>query len=378
MLRFLELKPEAFGLDISDLSLKIVKLKKQRGGLGLASFGEQKLSPGIVKNGEIKDEKKLAEAIKKAMSKIKGEKIATDYVIASLPEEKSFLQVIQMPRLSEEDLKSAVIYEAENYIPLPIEDVYLDSQVIHPVGDEAKASSSPFADARVFDVLIVALPKKRVDPYVNCLKKAGLKPLALEVESLSIARALVLDQATTSPVVLIDFGSTRTGFIVFSGHSLRFTYSIPVSSQKFTEAISRGLEVDSKTAEKMKLKYGLAEREQKEGAQVFEALIPPMIDLVEQIKKGIDYYQSHSSHEHLPPDGKGIEKILICGGEAKLRGLTSFLSDQLKIKTEIGNPWVNILPPTGQPEEELLIYEEEKSLGYVTTLGLALRGIKKT
>jgi type IV pilus assembly protein PilM len=367
MLNFLELKPEAFGLDISDLSLKIIKLKRQGEGFTLASFGEESVKAGIIKNGEIKDEKKLAGAIKKAISKVEGEKINSEYVIASLPEEKSFLQVIQMPRLLEEDLKSAVIYEAENYIPLPIEEVYLDSQIIPPVRNHLDH----------LDVLIAALPKKTVDPYVSCLKKAGLRPLALEIESLAIARALVKDQVTTSPLVLIDFGTTRTGFIVFSGCSLRFTYSIPVSSQKLTEAISRSLEVDFNTAEKLKTKYGLADRGQKEGKQVFEALIPPMIDLIEQIKKGINYYQTHSSHEHLPPNGKGVEKVLICGGGAKLKGLTSFLSEQLKTKVEVGNPWVNILPTTGQPKEETLIYEKEKSLGYVTALGLALRGMRE-
>ncbi len=333
----------------------------------MASFGEEAIKPGIIKNGEIKDEKKLAEVIKKAMSKVKGEKITSKYVIASLPEEKSFLQIIEMPRLAEEDLKSAVIYEAENYIPLPIEEVYLDSQIIQPIRDHSDH----------FDVLIAALPKKIVDPYVNCFKKAGLKTLSLEIESLSIARSLIKSQITTSPVVLIDFGATKTGFIVFSGRSLRFTYSIPVSAHKFTEAISRVLRVDLDAAEKLKIEYGLATKNKKEGNQIFEALIPPLIDLIEQIKKGIDYYQTHSSRKHLPSNGKEIEKVLICGDGAKLKGLIPFLSDQLKTKVEIGNPWVNILPSSGQPKEELLIYEKEKSLGYVTALGLALKGMFK-
>ena len=365
MFNFLELKPESFGLDVSDLSLKIIKLKKQRGGFTLASFGEEAIKPGIIKNGEIKDEEKLAAVIKKAMSKVKGEKISSEYVVASLPEEKSFLQVIEMPRLTEEDLKSAVIYEAENYIPLPIEEVYLDSQIIQPIRNHLDH----------LDVLIAALPKKIVDPYVNCFKKSGLKPLSLEIESLSIARSLIKNQTTTAPVILIDFGATKTGFIVFSGRSLRFTYSIPVSAQKFTEAISRILKVDLDVAEKLKIKYGLATKDEKEGNQVFEALIPPLIDLIEQIKKGIDYYQTHSFHEHLPSNSRKIEKVLICGDGAKLKGLIPFLSEQLKTKVEIGNPWVNILPHTDQPKEELLIYEKEKYLGYVTALGLALKGM---
>lgn len=360
MLEFLTLKPEAFGLDISDLSIKTVKLEKKRKILSLSSFAEASIKPGIISRGEIKDEKSLVEIIKKSLAEIKGKPLKTKYVIASLPEEKAFLQVIQMPHLPKEDLKSAVIYEAENYIPLPIEDVYLDFQIVPPFQNHLDH----------FDVLIAALPKKTVDPYLSCLKKAGLKPLALEIESLSIVRTLIKDEVTASPILIIDLGATRTGLIVFSGHSLRFTSSIPVSSQKFTEAISRIMKIDLNKAEKLKLEYGLEARETKQGSQIFESLIPPLTDLTEQIKKYLEYYQTHASHEHLAEKNKKIEKILLCGGGANLNGLTDFFSGSLKLPVELGNPWVNM------PKKETSGISPEKSLSYATTLGLALRAME--
>src|SRR3989338_5876438 len=99
-LDYLTLSPEIFGIDISDLSLKIIKLKKKRGSLALASFGEMEISPGIIEAGEIKDENALAETIKKALSAVKGKKISAKYLIASLPEEGAFLRVIQMPLMA--------------------------------------------------------------------------------------------------------------------------------------------------------------------------------------------------------------------------------------------------------------------------------------
>ena len=408
MLEFLTLKPEAFGLDISDLSLKIIKLKKKRGVLSLASFGETEIKPGIIRAGEIKDEKKLAEIIKEAVKSVKGEKIKTKYVVASLPEEKAFLQVITLPKMSEEDLKSAVIYEAENYIPLPIDQVYLDSQIVPPVYNQLPERSEGWRSTNVlrpdhFDVLIAALPKKTVDPYLSCLKSAGLKPGALEIESLAIGRALIKNELTTSPVLLIDIGATRTSFIIFSGHALRFTSSIPVSSGNFTEIISKALGIDLAEAEKLKIKYGLEEKiqikikgekieKEKEKGKIFEALVPALVDLIQQIKRYLNYYQTHAFHEHLPPtifqennsnkhkpqkvvgglppDGKGISKILLCGGGANLKGLCQLLSLELKIPVEIGNPWINIL--IGEKKEAAELSFEE-SLKYTTALGLALR-----
>ena len=359
MLNLLTLKPDAFGLDISDLSVKIVKLKKKGKFLGLASFGEEKIKPGLVKEGEIRDEDKLAAILKEAFKKVKGDKLDTKYVVASLPEEQAFLQVIQMPRMPEADLKSAVIYEAENYIPLPLEEVYLDSAVVKPVLDHLDH----------FDVLMAALPKKTVDSYLSCLKKAGVFPQALEIESLAVARALVKQEVSPFPVLLIDFGATRTSFIIFSGYSVRFTSSIPVSSQGLSEAIAKNLNIALKEAERLKIKKGISEKE------IFEAAVPALTDLGEQIKKYLDYYQTHSAHEHLVKNGRrGVAKVLVSGGGSNLKGLVDFLSLEFKTPVQLGNPWVNILP---EPLKEVPELHYEESIKYTTALGLALRGINK-
>ncbi|KPJ73657.1 hypothetical protein AMJ48_00400 [Parcubacteria bacterium DG_74_1] len=374
MLRFLTLEPEAIGLDISDLSLKIINLKKRGKFYGLASFGEERIKPGIIKRGEIRDEEKLAEIIKVAIKKVKGEKLDTKYIIASLPEEKSFLQIIQMPRMPEEDLKSAVIYEAENYIPLPIDQVYLDFEIIPSIQD----------DSSNFSILLAAMPKKIVDSYISSFKRARLQPKALEIESLSIVRALIRSEVIASPVLVIDLGETRTTFIVFAGHAVRFTSSIPVSSGSFDEIISKNLGVSLTEAERLKIKYGLEERlefkikeketEIRKGqGKIFETLIPALVDLIQQIKRHLEYYQTHADYKQLSLNNKGITKILLCGGGANLKGLSELLALELKIPVEIANPWVNILPG-GQKETPEL--SAKKSLGYTTALGLALRGIK--
>ncbi len=121
-------------------------------------------------------------------------------------------------------------------------------------------------------------------------------------------------------------------------------------------------------AEKLKLMHGL-KKNNKEGELVFEALTPVLTDLIGQIKNHLSYYQSHAEHEHLPSNIKEVKEILLCGGGANLKGLVEFLLGELKIKTKLGDPWVNILK--GVPEMPF-----EKSLSFTTALGLALRGIK--
>jgi len=361
-MEFLSLKPKAFGLDISDLSLKFLMLRKKGKKFSVVSFGESQIEPGIVEGGEVKDEEKLAKIVKEATKKVK-----TKYVVACLPEEKAFLQVIKMPMMSEEDLKSAIVFEAENYIPLPVNEVYLDCEVVPPVYNHLDH----------LDVLLVAIPKKTVDPYLRVLKKAGLKPIAFEIESLAIARALIENQTTTYPVLIIDLGATRTSFIIFAGKSVRFTTSIPVSGIHFTELIAKNLKISFEKAEKLKIIHGLKEglkiklgektTLEKTKGKIFEALIPALVDLVQQIKKYIDYYQAHAYLSGLPPNGKRIHKLVLSGGGANLKGLKEFLELELKISVEIGNPWINV--------GEVKNFPKEKSLSFTTAIGLALRGI---
>jgi type IV pilus assembly protein PilM len=352
MLDLFNLKQETFGLNISNLSLKFLKLKKKGTNLSLSSFGQKEIEPGIVEQGEIKNEDSLAKIIKTALREAKGKKIKTKQVIAALPEEKGFLQIIQMPKMTKQDLESAVIYEAENYIPLPIEQVYLDFQIIQPLNNNQK----------YFDILIVALPKKVVDPYVFCLKKAGLKPIALEIESLSISRALIKEKHNNQSIVLINLGRNRTSFILFSNNSVLFTASIPVFSQHFTDIISKALKIDATKAEELKIRQGL-----KEGGEIFKILIPSLIDLTEQIKKYLTYCQTHILSKQSSVNYQKITKILLCGGGANLQGLSYFLSLELKLPVIIGNPWINILTNS---------LENKESLNFTIALGLALRGIK--
>jgi type IV pilus assembly protein PilM len=268
-----------------------------------------------------------------------------------------------MPLMSEEDLKSAILFEAENYIPLPVNEVYLDCEIV----------SSVHTASKNLDVLLAAIPKRIVDPYLRVLKKAGLKPIAFEIESLSIARALIKDQKTTQPVLIIDLGATRSSFVIFSGNSVRFTCSIPISGIHFTELIAKNLKVSFEKAEKLKIIHGLREglriklgektTLEKVKGKIFEALIPGLVDLVQQIKKYLDFYQAHAYLAG--PEGKKIQKIILCGGGANLKGLDEFLELELKIPVEVGNPWINV--------GEVKNFPKENSLSFTTCNRLSLK-----
>ncbi|MFH1968298.1 MAG: type IV pilus assembly protein PilM [bacterium] len=364
MFKFLSLESETFGLDINESSLKIVKLRKKRGFLQPVSFNEKEIPQRIIENGIIKDEGAFVKNIKVALASIKGEKLRTKYVVASLPEEKSFSQVIQMPKMEMEELKSAVPFEAENYIPLPADQMYLDFKKINPIAGNLDH----------LDVFITAAEKDIVDSYMSAFKKAGLIPVALEVETEAIARALIKDETSLAPVAIIDFGGDSAGFIVFSGHSIRFTSSISVSSRQITSTISEELGIRSREAEHMKIKYGLSfGKESYRTKAVSKAIKPILENLAKEIQKYLDFYSDHNFHEHLPKKSSRknkIEKIILSGGGSSLKGIDTFLKNKLNMPVEFGNAWINFPKDFKNPALSEL---KRKSLSFTTALGLALR-----
>lgn len=352
MISFLNLKPIAFGLDISDLSLKITQLKKSGESFVLTSFGETRMKPGIITQGDIKNEKALSENIKKAVKDVFGEKIHTKHVVISLPEEKAFLQVIQLPLMKEEEVQKAVYFEAENYIPLPIEKVYLDSQII---SSDSKVNK--------LNVLIAAMSKTVIDLYVSALKGAGLEPAALEIESMSISRALIKDNAESQAIVLVDLGENRTSFSIFFEQSLKFTTTSQISAKNFSETIAQTLKISFNEAEDLKIKNGIGDSKLgKKNAEALKLMLKELADLTE---KYINYCQTEYGQKKV--------KVLLCGGGANLKGLVDFLGQRLKTPVELGNPWTNI--KANQRKGASLLSLEE-SLRYTTSLGLALRGIQ--
>ncbi len=364
-MKFLSLNPEAFGMDFSDLRLRIVKFEKRGKFFDLVSWNEKTIPEGIIKDGEILDREKLVLIIKNIVDKARGRRITVKYVVASLPEQKAFLQVIKVPKMDKDELKTAIPFEIENYIPVPIDQVYLDYELISP----------EFNNAKNLDVLIGAMPKNIVDSYSYCIKEAGLIPKALEVESQSIARVLIKNHISFSPVLIIDFGKSTTSFIVFSGCSLRFTSSIDISSQDLTQAISQKLGITLDEAENLKLKYGLEISDKSaRNKKVVEAITPLIIDLIKQTRKYIDYYHTHSNNMPISEGGGEIEKVLLCGLGTNLKGLSKFISRELGIKAEIANPWINIFPELNKKIPKISFKE---SLGYTTAMGLALCGIQE-
>ncbi|MEK9148248.1 MAG: type IV pilus assembly protein PilM [Patescibacteria group bacterium] len=353
------LNPPAFGLDISDLTLKFVGLGRQGREHSLRYFGEMPIPPGVVMDGEIKKEDDLIAVLIGGLRTAAGKIMRERFVVASLPEEKSFVRVIELPGIKPEDVGHAVRWELEGVVPLSFKDITFDYQLLMRL-----AGSD---DHR--DVLITAFPRKIVESYHRVLAAAGLVPLALELESQAISRAIIAPELLSRPQIIIDSGALRTSFIIFAGGSLIFTKSISVGGHDFETAIAKSLGLSEAEARQVKIAAGLSKIYR--SGQVFQALEPQLRALTAELERELWFYRDHPAKRHRSLGD--IERIILCGGDANLIGLDKYIATTIKKPTVLGNPFANVKLESGA----IPPIPRNEALKYTTALGLALRAAQE-
>lgn len=343
---------KAFGLDFSEASLKAVVLAKKAKQTKLVNFVDCALEEGIIVKGRIVKAEVLSEAIKVALKKAKKGVIKDRYVVSCMPEAESFIRIIKLPNLPEEELVSAVRWEFEQHIPLALNEVYLDWQKVGKKGND-------------LEVLVAAAPRKLVESYTQVIKDAGLIPLAMETESVATARSLVKENDQDC-YLIVDIGYGRTSLVIHDHGMIQFASSVEPFSHSFSEKLASDLKLNLKEAESLKRMYGLSHEDKGVSQKIYRSLQPLVEKLSGEISTALKFYNDHF------PQGQTLKRVMLCGGGAKLKGLVPALKIMLKEDVVLGDPWVNIWSAQGKYLPEI---SRKDSLSYATAIGLSLRGL---
>ena len=349
-MKFLKKTKTGLGLDIGGSSLKFLEIQQTNSQTKIVGMSDVPLPKGLMVNDTIADPKTLVYLLKSALQKPEFGKFSSLPVCVSLPESKSFVRVIQLPSMRESEIETAVPVEAESFIPLPINQVYLDWQILSTKADK-------------LEILIIASPKNFVDGYLTILDEAKLDVSAMEVESQSCHRALI---PKTSQVtnLLVDIDSFRTSLIMVENGNLQFTSSIPLAGNSFTEAIAKLLGVSGQKAELVKRTVGIANTS--EYPNLRSSLDSLVKSLSAEIKNIIKFHSEHSKNK--------VESLILAGGGAKAKNLAEILNAEFvseQIKVELGDPFVNLPNLTSPPMAKF------DALNFTTAIGLALRNLEE-
>lgn len=340
---FYQDKP-VFGLDVGFSSVKVMQLEPRNQTYRVIGYGTTRFDPAAIQDGIVADPESLARDIQALFADHMVGKITTRRVVLSIPAARSFTRTIKLPLLSAQDLTEAIRLETEEYIPLPLEDMYFDYSISSKTDKEQ-------------EILVVAVPKKLVDSYVTLSNMLGLETVAVETTINGSCRLFDYTDTNRTPTVLIDLGSQSSDITVYDG-GIVVTSTVPGGGDSFSEAIAGGLGVTNKEAQLIKTRYGLGvSKKQKE---IGEALEPIIAQLTKEVKRMIRYYEERSG------DGRKIDQVVTLGGGANMPGLADKLTNSLRLPVRICDPWIDIdfhklQPPTSS----------EKSM-YATAFGMAL------
>jgi type IV pilus assembly protein PilM len=313
-----------FGLDIGHSSMKIMQLEKGGGkkpkvlGYGVSNYyPENAIANGVIVNYEV-----LAHTMRELFEERTIGSISTNRVACTVPTSNTFSRPMTLPPMDKKQIDDAVKLEAEQYIPIPLANLYLDYDISHQ-------------DETGLDLLVVATPKNIVDSCISFLESAGFEPVALEPTMNAAARLFsIADLSHTEASLLIDFGSVAIDLAVFD-KSMFVNSTVTGGSDTLTNLLATNLKISPSDAYIIKNQYGIGPGPKT--AQILQASQPILEPMIREIRKIMRYYDERAAGRH-----RKISQIITTGGGATLPGLNEYLTAQLGVPAHGLDPWPNI------------------------------------
>jgi type IV pilus assembly protein PilM len=362
---------DVVGLDIGSHTIKVVQLEEERGGLVLRKAGSRPTPPDTTKGGVITDTTAVAQTISSLLSALE---INATQVVAGVAGPTVVVRQVQMPAMSERQLRKSIQWEARSYISFPVEDSVLEFQVLGQ------------REGGQLDVMLVATPRDMVDTRVETLERAGLEPVAIELEPFATMRSLIEFAGAAAfereTVALVDSGASFTEINIVKDCRFVLTRTIPIAGKSMTDAIASALAMDNDKANALKETATQVVCSEEERAtldpfaqQASRAVEPLLDELIREIRRSLAYYdyqQQTPADEDQQDRLPGVNRIILSGGSAKMAGLAAYFQAQLGVPVEQAQVFGNGHIHTPGLSQE---YLEEHSPTLVVATGLALREI---
>ena len=363
MFNFLKRKPKSFlGIDIGTSSIKIIQLGKAQEKAKLETYGfletygSVELTNAPIQTSSLKIlDNQVAEMLKRLIDRAG---VTTNVAVMSVPIFSTFSAIMELPDMPKDEVAQAVNFEAKKYIPVPLSEVILDWNI---VGEKVrKLPGGGTRKLKKLQILLLAIPKELANNYINISKLVGLEVKALEAESLSLARSIVLPEK--DPVLLIDIGRRTTGINIIDKGFVMMSRGLDTSGNEITKVLSLGLNIDFDQAEIFKRSAGLMKRGSENKVP---EIILPVIDIIKSESERL-------ADLHYRRSGRKVEKGILAGGSAELPGLTDYFTEAFGFLCIKGNPWNKVSYP------EILNPTLEKLGAYfAVAVGLAMRKVSE-
>ncbi len=366
-------KPKvSLGLDIGSDTFRVAQVQPSKGLPLLTNCGSIRVPRGAVVGGEIVD----SEVVSYSLSELwKKAGLSEKRVILGVSNQKVVVRLIDLPYMEKSELKSALQFQAQDYIPIPVEDVILDYLVVNEYTTEA--------GERMLQILLVAAQRDMIQNIVSSVEAAGLRPEVIDVSAFAITRSLISAPPPTlaeeprpkETVALLNIGAGITSMVVVEGNVVKFARVIALAGDDWSEALADGMGITFDEAEDIKIRVGLpplvgdrfidVPSELMDRADIAQDIMErEVMRFIGECRRSFDYYLAQV------PTGE-IQRVILSGGASKLKNLIPYMEKGLQTEVIAGHPLQSVKVSPRLSQEAL--GEDEPSLAIC--LGLALGGI---
>lgn len=341
------------GLDIGSGSIKLCQLKPaKRGNYQLQSFAMIQLPPEAIVDGALMNATAVVDAIQElfASQKVRQKEVAT-----SVSGHSVIIKKINLPQMTAEELEESIQWEAEQYIPFDINDVYIDVQILNTESTQAGQ----------MDVLLVAAKKDMVNDYTEVIRSAGLEPAVVDIDAFAVQNQFEINYEVprSETVVLVNVGASVTNINVLANGISTFTRDISIGGGQFTDAIQKALNVSYDEAEALKVGGGGADSDAVVPQEVERVLQTESESIANEIHRSLDFYAATSADAH-------IARIFLSGGSGKVPALVKTIEGRTGVPVELMNPFRNVEIGSGRFDPA---YLQSIAPMAAVAVGLALR-----
>ncbi len=345
-------KRQLVGLDIGSRAVKLVQIKEVKGKYFLQKFGIKPLEPEVIVDGTVMDAGRVIDAIKELLQE-QGVKVKQ--VALSVSGHAVIVKKINLPQTPDDQMEAKVKEAAEQYIPFDINEVNLDYFILNPA-ETTEDGQTQMA------VLLVAAKKDKVNELTEIARGAGLIPKVLDVDVFAIENMYGVNYETKPEdlTALVNVGASVMNVNIVKGGVSVFTRDIAVGGHRYAEALQRDLGItaeEAETAQHGKPKEGL------DPATVKGIIDGINAEVASEIARTVDYFKSIET-------AADVTRIVLCGGCAKVAGLTEQLTERMGVPVEVANPFHQVdITQGGFDQAALAEVAPQAAVG----VGLALR-----
>ncbi|CAN5267356.1 N/A [soil metagenome] len=363
-------KSPSVGLDIDSGAIKAVQVSQVGGSYALQHVGYRRLQAGAVAEGEVAYHDLLAYELKEfwASHSFKGKS-----VYLGVANQKVVVRLLEFPRMSQDDLKGAIGYEAQDHIPMPMEEAVLDYIVLGPAEEGSDLDR----------ILLVAARRDMISRYSSVVRTAGLRVQGVDVKALSLIRSTLPNTLfdDEGAILLVDVGNEITNLVVAQGGNPALTRFIPGGSGYLAQAIVEAAGLSEEEAERQltnpNIRIGPESGEEPVGLNLSKenddfdpalmydirrGLEDAVQALAEDVQRSVEYHYSQ-------PGSRDVTQVFVSGEGALVNGLDAYLGDLLGIATRRGSPLRKLSGNRSNvPDEQLEMMEPVLAVA----LGLAL------